>query len=94
MNRFYINRIQTNTHPRCKGAIMTTTATERQYTTDHEAWEIFVGGITPQQFVAPYGEFNDPTAEAIRSLISDWPWEEPAPSWLASALYRYVEDSF
>ena len=72
----------------------TTTAAELAYTTDYEAYEGFVGGITPEEFIAPFIGSNDPTAEAIRSLISDWPWEEPAPSWLASALYRYVEDSF
>ena len=97
MNRFYINHIQTNTHRRCKGAIMTTTTTttERPYTTDKAAYEIFVGGITPRQFIAPYGEFDDPISEAISDFIQQWPWEDEAPpSWLASALYRYVEDSF
>ena len=72
----------------------TTTTTERQYTSDHEAYEIFVGQITPEEFIAPFVGSNDPTAEAIRSLLSDWPWEETAPSWLEDALYRYVEDSF
>lgn len=70
-----------------------TTTTERPYTTDKAAYEIFVGGITPRQFVAPYGESNDPTAEAIRDLIRQWPWDEVPPSWLEDALYRYVEDS-
>lgn len=71
-----------------------TTTTERQYTSDHEAYESFVGQITPEEFIAPFIGSNDPTAEAIRSLMSDWVWDEPAPSWLESALYRYVEDSF
>lgn len=71
-----------------------TTTTERPYTTDKAAYEIFVGGITPRQFIAPYGEFDDPISEAISDFIQQWPWEDEAPpSWLEDALYHYIEDN-
>lgn len=61
---------------------------ERQYTTDYEAYQVFVGQITPQEFVSPFGSIN----LAIDNLIANWQFQEPVPSWLYSALFRYVED--
>lgn len=61
---------------------------ERAYTSDRKAYEVFVGQITPQEFVAPFGNIN----KAISNLIENWPYDEPVPSWLEAALFRYVED--
>ena len=63
-----------------------TTQAERQFTTNSDAWEIFVGSITPQEFFAPFNSASD----AIESLIADWPWDEPVPTWLRSALANYI----
>jgi len=75
---------------------MTTTATvERAYSSDSDAYEIFVGQITPSEFVAPYSEFECPIDEAIKDYIRrQWPFvEEAPPSWLEDAIYRYIEAS-
>jgi hypothetical protein len=69
--------------------------TERAYTTDSDAYDIFVGGITPAEFIKGYEEFDCPIDEAIKDFIRSWPYEdETPPSWLEDALYRYVESSF
>jgi len=68
------------------------TATERAYTTDSDAYEIFVGQIGVEEFVAPYQEFECPIDEAIKDYIRQWPFvDEAPPSWLEDALYRYCE---
>ena len=69
-----------------------TNATERAYTTDADAYEIFVGQITPSEFVSPYLEFECAVDEAVKDFIRQWPYpDEAPPSWLEDALYRYVE---
>jgi hypothetical protein len=64
---------------------------ERKYTSDSEAYEIFVGQITPQEFVEGYQEFEFPVDEAAKDFLRNFPYDEPIPSWLGDALYRYVE---
>ena len=67
---------------------------ERDYTSDSEAYEIFVGQITPSDFVAPYCEFECPIDEAVKDYLRQWPFpNEAPPSWLEDALYRYIESS-
>jgi hypothetical protein len=61
---------------------------EREYTDDQDAYETFVGNITPQEFVKPFGSIN----AAIDNLIDNWVWNEPVPSWLKKALFCYIED--
>jgi hypothetical protein len=69
-----------------------TTATERAYTTDAEAYEVFVGQITPEEFINGYEEFECPIDEAIKDFIRSWPHtDETPPSWLDGALYSYIE---
>jgi hypothetical protein len=69
-------------------------ATERQYTTDAEAYEVFVGSITPQEFIKGYEEFECPADEAIKDFLRNWPYaDETPPTWLENALYRYVESA-
>lgn len=48
---------------------MDTQTQERAYTSDADAYEIFVGQITPQEFVTDFEEFDCPIDEAIKSLI-------------------------
>ena len=68
-----------------------TNQTERRYTSDEDAYERFVGQITPQEFVEP---FDGEIEEAISSLISEdqWSFDEPPPSWLEDALSRYISE--
>ena len=69
-----------------------TTTTERAYTTDSEAYEVFVGQITPEEFIKGYEEFECPIDEAIKDFIRNWPHaDEMPPSWLEGALYDYIE---
>jgi hypothetical protein len=71
---------------------LTATITEREYTTDSEAYEIFVGKVEPQEFVRGYEEFDCPVDEAVKDFLRNWPHvDEAPPSWLEDALYRYVE---
>jgi hypothetical protein len=65
--------------------------TERQYSTDAEAYEVFVGGITPQEFVKGFDAFECPVDEAVKDFLRNWPYGEPIPEWLESTLCRYVE---
>jgi hypothetical protein len=65
--------------------------TERKYTTDAEAYAIFVGSITPQQFVDGFEEFECPVDEAVKDFLRNFPYDELIPLWLEDALYRYVE---
>jgi len=68
-----------------------TEQTEREYSSDSEAYEVFVGQITPQDFVKGYEEFESPVDEAVKDFLRSFPYDEPIPSWLEDALYRYVE---
>lgn len=66
---------------------------ERKYVSDAEAYEVFVGQITPQEFVKGYEEFESPVDEAVKDFLRNFPYDEPIPKWLEDALYRYVESS-
>jgi hypothetical protein len=68
-----------------------TEQTERKYISDAEAYEVFVGQITPQEFVEGYQEFECPVDEAVKDFLRNFPYDEPIPAWLEDALYRYVE---
>ena len=62
---------------------------EREFTNDYDVWGIYVGGMTPAEFVAPYG---DSVEEAVfEFLTQDWPWDETPPSWLEESMLRYIE---
>ena len=65
----------------------------RTYTSDAEAYEIFVGQITPKEFVKGYENFECPVDEAVKDFLRNFPYDEPIPEWLENSLYRYV-DSF
>jgi hypothetical protein len=65
--------------------------TERQYISDADAYKVFVGEITPQEFVKGYEEFECPVDEAVKDFLRNFPFDEPIPEWLEDALYRYVE---
>lgn len=67
--------------------------TTRAYTSDAEAYEIFVGQITPKEFVKGYEDFECPVDEAVKDFLRNFPYDEPIPEWLENSLYRYV-DSF
>jgi len=64
---------------------------ERKYLSDRAAYEVFVGQITPQEFVKGYEEFECPVDEAVKDFLRGFPYDEPIPIWLEDALYRYVE---
>ena len=71
-----------------------TTQTERTYISDSESYDVFVGNITPQEFVKGFEEFECPVDEAIKDFIRNWPYpDETPPSWLEDSLYRYIESS-
>ncbi len=66
--------------------------TERAYKSDAEAYEVFVGGITPQEFVKGYEDFECPVDESVKDFLRNWTHaDEAPPSWLEDSLYRYVE---
>lgn len=65
--------------------------TERKYVSDAEAYEVFVGQITPQEFVKGYEEFESPVNKAVEDFLWNFPYDESIPEWLEDALYRYVE---
>lgn len=67
------------------------TTTERQYISDSEAYAVFVGSITPQEFVRGFEEFECPELEAVRDFLRNFPFDEVPPPWLEDALYRYLE---
>ena len=33
---------------------MTNVTAEREFTGDYDVWQIYVGGMTPAEFIAPY----------------------------------------
>lgn len=76
-----------NTHKRAM-----TPTTERRRMIDQHAYELFAGQISPSEFIAPYSEFNDPIDEAIKHSVTQWAdtFNQPAPSWLKSALRRHI----
>lgn len=61
---------------------------ERKYVSDFESYAVFVGQITPQEFVAP---FDGDLSRAIDNLETGV-YDEPIPSWLKGAITRYVEE--
>jgi len=63
------------------------TPSEREFVSNSEAYECFVGSITPQEFVKSF----ESVEAAINNLLETWTWDEPIPSWLSSALFEYVE---
>jgi hypothetical protein len=65
--------------------------TERKYVSDAEAYNKFVGNITPYEFVEGFEEFDCPVDEAVKDFLRNFPYDEPIPAWLEDALYRYVE---
>jgi hypothetical protein len=66
--------------------------TEIQQMTDAEAYECYVGQITPQEFVKGYEEFECVPDEAVKDFLRNFPFaDESIPPWLEDALYRYVE---
>jgi hypothetical protein len=67
--------------------------TQRQYTSDSDAYETFVGSVTPEEFVRGYEEFDCPADEAVKDYLRQFPFEEEIPEWLESALYRYVSSA-
>jgi len=67
---------------------------ERDYTNDANAYAVFVGQITPQEFLKGFEGFDSPADEAVKSFLKSWPYvDEAPPSWLEGALYRYVESA-
>ena len=81
------------THSNKKEIMKTSeTPTERSYTSDSDAYEIFVGALSPQEFVTGYEEFECPAEEAVKDFLRTWPYEdESPPSWLEDALLGYVQ---
>lgn len=65
----------------------------RKYTTDSEAYEVFIGQITPQEFIKGYEDFEDPIDEAVKDFLRNFPYVEPIPEWLEDAIYRHVSSS-
>lgn len=61
--------------------------TERDYSSDSESYEVFVGQITPQDFVKGFENFDD----AVKDFLSSFPYDEPIPSWLETSLVTYLE---
>lgn len=62
---------------------------ERKFTSDAESWEIFIGGISPKEFVRGYKNAE----EAVDDFLANYPFDdEPAPTWLRGSLLSYLDD--
>jgi hypothetical protein len=62
--------------------------------TNSEAYEAFVGSLTPEEFVSPFvAASSDPIAAAVDNLLADWPWEVNPPYGLRRVLIDYCSDS-
>ena len=70
-----------------------TEQTTRKYTSDLDAYAVFVGQITPQEFIKGYEDFEDVVDEAVKDFLRQFPFDEQIPEWLEDALYRYVSSS-
>lgn len=64
-----------------------------QYDSDSEIYDVFVGQITPKEFVMGYEEFENPVDESVKDFLRNFPYDEPIPTWLEDALYRHIESS-
>jgi hypothetical protein len=62
---------------------------ERPFVSNRDSWEVFAGGITPDEFMLG---FDSPEA-AVKDYLGDgsYPFDEK-PSWLEESLIRYIED--
>ena len=56
--------------------------------TPEQAYETYVGSITPGEFVSPFEGSAD---AAINSLLVNWPWNCEIPENLEHDLMRYLE---
>lgn len=65
----------------------TTTSTTRRFICDLESYEVFIGGLTPQEFVKGY----ESASSAVKDFLDNFPYEEEIPNWLQASLIRYVE---
>ncbi len=65
--------------------------TERAYISDSEAYDVFVGGITPQEFMQTFTPVYISAQEAVSEFIENACFDQEVPSWLESALTRYIE---
>jgi hypothetical protein len=63
----------------------------RQFVSDFESWNVFIGAITPKQFIEGYEAFQNPLDKALEDFIKDFPFNEPIPEWLEDSLRRYGE---
>jgi hypothetical protein len=61
-------------------------ATERKFVSNSESYEVFVGGITPKEFVQDYETVED----AVDDFLLNWQYDESVPTWLRSSLIQYV----
>ena len=63
---------------------------ERTYKSDSEAYEVFVGGITPEEFVSGFDSYEAAVADFMAHFED--PDGEESPTWLEDALLRYLAD--
>lgn len=63
---------------------------ERKYISDAETWNIYVGNITPKEFMGGY----DNPIDAVQNYINkDYPFGDDKPSWLRGSLVSYIESN-
>jgi hypothetical protein len=60
---------------------------ERAFVSDSESWDVFVGGLTPKEFCKGYASAD----AAISDYLLNYPFDEPAPSWLRGSLMEYID---
>jgi hypothetical protein len=64
--------------------------TERTYISDSEAYDVFVGGTSPEEFISGFISVQAAVTDFIEFTRLDQPYQE-IPSWLEGALVRYIE---
>lgn len=60
---------------------------ERKYVSDSETWEVFIGGLTPQEFCQGFISMD----AAINYYLANYPFDDPQPSWLRGSLMAYID---
>ena len=77
---------------------MKTQKIAKQPISDQEAWDKFVGGISPDEFIADWITNCDPTTDALNDFFEHWyeheldgeKFTEPAPPWLRRSLSNHI----
>lgn len=64
-----------------------TNQTDREFISHPESWNVFVGGITPQEFCKGF----ESAESAVDDFLNNFPFDEKIPAWLRTSLLDYIE---